>query len=89
LALYQARGGHSRIDFFVVFPSEIRQMPRNQVAYRANKRESFLSAVLLRPCEPLALIPVNGQKPEIGGQFLDRKIAAARAPGVAGRYLNK
>jgi hypothetical protein len=31
------------------------------------KRESGLSAVSLRPCEPLALIPVNGQEPEIGG----------------------
>ena len=85
LALYQARGGHSRIDFFVVFPSEIRQMPGKKVAYWANKRESSLSAVSLRPCEPLALIPVNGQKPK----FSDRKMDAARAPGVAGRYLNK
>ena len=69
----------------MVFSSEIRQMPENQVAYRAKKRESNLSVVSLRPCEPLALIPVNEQKPEIGGQFLDRKIVAARAPGVAGR----
>jgi hypothetical protein len=60
-------------------------MPGNKVAYMANKRESGLSAVSLRPCEPLALIPVNGQKAEIGGKFLERKIAAARAPGVAGR----
>ena len=69
----------------MVFPSEIRYMAGNQVAYRANKRESSLSAVSLRPCEPLALIPVNGQKPKSGGQFSDRKMGAARAPGVAGR----
>jgi hypothetical protein len=74
LALYQATvEGHSRIDFFVVFPSEIRQMPGKQVAYRAAKRESSLSAVSLRPCEPLTLIPVNGQKPEIGGKIRSEK----------------
>jgi hypothetical protein len=59
-------------------------MPGNQVAYRANKRVYSLSAVLLRPREPLAVFPVNGQKPEIGGEILDRKVAAARAPGVTG-----
>jgi hypothetical protein len=53
--------------------------------HMGQKRESGLSAVSLRPCEPLALIPVNGQKPETGGQFFDRKMAAARAPWVAGR----
>jgi len=55
------------------------------VSYRANKRESSLSAASLRPYEPLALIPVNGQKLKWGGQFSDRKMDAARAPGVAGR----
>jgi hypothetical protein len=60
-------------------------MAGNQVSYGANKFESGLNAVSLRLYEPLALIPVNGQKPEIGGGFLDRKMAAARAPGVAGR----
>jgi hypothetical protein len=63
----------------VVFPSEIRQMAGNQAAYGA-KFESGLSAVSLRPCGPLALIPVNGKKKEIGG-----KITAVRDPGVAGR----
>jgi hypothetical protein len=58
-----------------------------QFAYGANERESGLSAVSLRPCEPLALIPVNGQKHDIGGEILDRKMAAARAPGVAGRLF--
>jgi hypothetical protein len=78
-------GGHSRIDVFVVFPSEIRQMPGNKVAYRANKRESSLSAVSLRPCEPLALIPVNGQNPEIGGYFWIEKFlqhAPLGSPGA-------
>ena len=40
-------------------------------------------AVRLLNCQPLALIPVNGQKSEIGGQLSDRKMAAARAPVVA------
>jgi hypothetical protein len=35
---------------------------------------------------PLALIPVNGQKPEISGQNSDRQIAAAHAPEFAGLY---
>jgi hypothetical protein len=66
-------------------------MPENKVAYRANKRESSLSAVSLRPCEPLALVPVNGQKPEITKsiknrrQNSDRKMTAERDPEVAGR----
>ena len=37
-------------------------MAGKEVAYGANKFESGLSAVSLRPCEPLALIPVNGEK---------------------------
>jgi|AntAceMinimDraft_5_1070358.scaffolds.fasta_scaffold48694_2 hypothetical protein len=55
-------------------------MPGSKVAYRANKREFILSAVSLRPCEPLAVIPVNGQKPEIGGQLLDRKKCCSMRP---------
>ena len=50
MALYQARGAQQDC-FFVVFHSEIRQMPGNKVAYRANKPASSLSAVSLRPCE--------------------------------------
>jgi hypothetical protein len=53
-------------------------MPENQVTYRANKRESSLSAVSLRPCEPLALIPVNGQNPEIGGKIRTENDCSAR-----------
>ena len=52
----------------MVFPSEISYMAGNQVAYGANKFESGLSAVSLRPCEPLVLIPVNGEQNEIGGK---------------------
>jgi hypothetical protein len=44
-------------------------MPGIQAAYGAQKRESGLSAVSLRPCEPLALIPVNEKKNEIGGKI--------------------
>jgi hypothetical protein len=71
----------------VVFPSEIRSMPGNRAACGAQKRESGLSAVSLLPCGPLALIPlipVNGQKRNRGNNS-DLKIAAAHAPGVAGR----
>ena len=61
-------------------------MVGNQVAYGANKFESGLSAVSLRPRGPLALIPVNGKKIEIGGGKIrtDRKMTAVRDPGVAG-----
>jgi hypothetical protein len=48
-------------------------MAGNQVEYGANKFESCLSAVSLRPCGPLALIPVNGKKPEIGGKIRAEK----------------
>jgi hypothetical protein len=44
-------------------------MPGNYAAYGAQKRESGLSAVSLRPCGPLALIPVNEKKNEIGGKI--------------------
>ena len=60
-------------------------MPGNQVAYRANKRESSLSAVTLRPCEPLAVILVIGQNPEIGGYFWIEKFlqhAPLGSPGA-------
>jgi len=53
----------------VVFPSEIRQMAGKQVAYGAKKSGSGLSAVSLRPCGPLALIPVKGKENEIGGKI--------------------
>ena len=49
------------------------------------KFETGLSAVSLRPGGPLALIPVNGKKNEIGGRNSDRKMTAVRDPGVAGR----
>jgi hypothetical protein len=59
-------------------------MPGNQGAHRANKRESSLSAASLRPCEPLALIPVNGHKNEIGGKIRTAKwlqCATLESPG--------
>jgi hypothetical protein len=59
-------------------------MPEVEAAYGAQKRESGLSAVSLRPCGLLALIPVNEKKNEIGGQ-IRTKMAAARDRGVAGR----
>ena len=37
------------------------------------KCESGLSAVSLRPCGPLALIPVSGKKNEIGGNIRTEK----------------
>jgi len=45
--------------------------------------------VQLLPCQPLALIPVNGQSPEIGGQTSDQKMAAARDLGSPGGDFNK
>jgi hypothetical protein len=37
-------------------------MAGNQASYGAEKNESGFSAVSLRTCGPLALIPVNGKK---------------------------
>ena len=44
-------------------------MAGNQVAYGAKECETGFSAVSLRPCGPLALIPVNGKNNEIGGEI--------------------
>jgi hypothetical protein len=82
-------GGHSRIDFFVVFPSEIRQMAGKQTCYGANKFESSLNAVSLRPCGPLALIPVNGKKNEIGGKIRTGKLLQCATLGSPCGYLIK
>jgi hypothetical protein len=68
----------------VVFPSEIRPMPGNKDVHGAYKCLSGLSAVSLRPCGPLALVPVNEKKTNLGAKF-GPKMAAADAPGVAGR----
>ena len=59
-------------------------MAGNKIAYGANKFESGLSAVSLLLWAPGA---DSGQrtKTEIGGQNSDRKMAAARDPGVARR----
>jgi hypothetical protein len=48
-------------------------MAGNQVEYGANKFESGLSAVSLRPCGPLALLPVNVEKNEIRGKIRTKK----------------
>ena len=60
-------------------------MAGNQALYRPQERAAGLFAVQLLICQPQALIPVKGKKSEIGGKISDRKMAAARAPGVAGR----
>ena len=56
-------------------------IPGSKAAYGAQKRESGLSAVSLRPCGPLALIPVNGKKTEIGGKFGPKNGCSARPWG--------
>ena len=58
---------------FASLKSRLRQMPGNQVEYGANKFEFCLSAVSLRPCGPLALIPVDGEKNEIRGKIRTKK----------------
>jgi hypothetical protein len=75
-------------SYFVVFPSEIRQMQGNQVGYGAHKRESGLSAVSLRPCGPLALIPVN-EKKRNRGQNSDRKLLQRTLLGSPGDDINE
>ena len=69
---------------FARLKSRLRQMPGKKVAYRANKRGSSLRTVSLRPCEPLALIPVNEKKTKSGAKS-GPKMTAVRDPGVARR----
>jgi hypothetical protein len=66
----------------VVFPSN-KAAQRKKVAYGAQERESGLSAVLLRPCGLLALIPVNEKKTKSGAKF-GLKMAAVAALGSPG-----
>jgi hypothetical protein len=56
-------------------------MPANLAAHGAQKREPGLIAVSLRPCGPLALIPVNEKKNEIGGEFGPKNGCYARPWG--------
>jgi hypothetical protein len=56
-------------------------MAENQVAYGAKKCETGLSAVPLRPCGPLALIPVNGKKTKSGAKFGPKIDCSARSWG--------
>ena len=44
-------------------------MAGNQALYRPQERAAGLFAVQLLICQPQALIPVKGQKSEIGGNF--------------------
>jgi hypothetical protein len=56
-------------------------MAGNEVAYGAKKCESGLSAVSLRPCGPLALIPVNGKKTKSVAKFGPKTDCSARPWG--------
>ena len=57
-------------------------MAGNEVAYGANELESGLSAVSLRPCGPLALIPVNVEKKtKSGAKFGPKNDYSARPWG--------
>ena len=64
-------------------------MAGNQASYGANKFESGLSAVSLRPCGPLALIPVNGEKKRNQGQKSDRKRLQCVTLGSPGGDLSR
>jgi hypothetical protein len=56
-------------------------MAGNQVAYGAEKCETGLSAVPLRPCGPLALILVNEKKTKSGAKFGPKNDCSARPWG--------
>ena len=62
-------------------------MAGNEVAYGANEFESGLSAVSIRPCGPLALIPVSVEKNEIRAKFGPRNDCSARPLGSPGGDL--
>jgi hypothetical protein len=59
-------------------------MPGSQAAHGAQKRESGLSAMSLRPCGLLALIPVNENKNEIGGKIRTEKWLQRATLGLPG-----
>jgi hypothetical protein len=60
-------------------------MAEYKVGYGAKQSESGLSAVSLRTCGALALIPVYGKKKRNMGLNSDRKMTAVRDPWVAGQ----
>jgi len=60
-------------------------MAGNQAWYRPQERAAGLFAVQLLSCQPLALVPSTDKTPK-SGQKSDRKMAAARDPGVARRW---
>jgi hypothetical protein len=72
LALYQAKGAQQDC-FFRVLPFRNKADSGKPSLMWGKKCESGLSAVSLRPCGPLALIPVKGKKNEIGGEIRTEK----------------
>jgi hypothetical protein len=72
----------------VVFPSEIRPMPGTKAVYGTRKRQSGLSDVSLRPCGPLALIPVNGKKRN-RGKIRTEKWLQRTSLGSPGNHTSK
>jgi hypothetical protein len=51
-----------------MFPSRNKLDGGNKTWYMPQERAAEIFVVQLLPCQPLALIPVNGQNPEIGGK---------------------
>ena len=64
-------------------------MPGKKAAYGAQKHESGLSAVSLRPCGLLPLIPVNEKKTEIGGKIRTEKWLQRATLGSPGSELSE
>ena len=56
-------------------------MAGNQALYRTQERAAGLIAVQLLPCQPLALILVNGQKTKSGAKFEPKNDCSARPWG--------
>jgi hypothetical protein len=58
----------------VVFRSEIRPVPKTKLQMGPKSANPALVAVSIRPCGPLALIPVNGKKKRNHGQNSDKNL---------------
>ena len=72
LALYQARGAQQDC-FFRSLPFRNKLDGGKPSCIWGQKCETGLSAVSQSPCRPLALIPINGKKNEIGGKIRTEK----------------
>ena len=70
--------GHSRIDIFVVFPSEIRQMAGNQAWYGAKNSNPASVPCHYAPVGPWRWFRSTGKNTKSGAKFGPKNVCSAR-----------